>query len=95
MKKSDLHRIIKEEIEKVLEVGKGKLVGKWKSPKGNFINKYSDDEGNEYIIVNGITIDLTDGNGSLRPIDDITKDVKSATAPRQSYSDFKKSMRGY
>ena len=95
MKKSELRQLIKEELSKKLtEERKGKYIGKFRSPKGNLINKYIDDEGNEYILFNGIGIDLTDGNGSPRPPDSIMADIKS-TFNRPSVADYKKSMRGY
>jgi hypothetical protein len=95
MNKSDLRNLIKEEIQKVLTEKKGTYVGKWRSPQGNFINKYVSDEGDEYILVNGIPIDLTDGNGSARSSSDIAADAKAANSQRQSHSDYIRSMRGY
>ena len=95
MKKSELRQLIKEELSKKLtEERKGKHIGKFRSPKGSLIDKYIDDEGNEYILVKGMVVDLTDGNGSPRPMDSIMADIKSAVN-RPSIADYKKSMRGY
>ena len=91
MKKSELKQLIKEEIAKALNERRGTYIGKYRSPRGSITNKYRDDEGNEYILVNGIPIDVTDGDGNPRSPEDITTDVKSATQ-QPSYSDYKRSM---
>lgn len=93
--KNVLRSLIKEELSKKLtEERKGTIIGKFKSPKGSLTDKYIDDEGNEYILVKGMVVDLTDGNGSPRPMDSIMADIKSAVN-RPSIADYKKSMRGY